>query len=76
MGIGPAALGRRPEMTNKPRTWTITDAHGVRRDVTLAQFLAEHEAHKAAAKPIADAWRSGDIKATEQAQTTYRKRFA
>jgi hypothetical protein len=56
------------------RTFEITDANG-KRHVTLAQFRAEVDARAAAAAPIMNAWRRGDLKACGQAQATMRKRF-
>jgi hypothetical protein len=43
------------------RTWQITEQDGTKRTVTLAQFRATIDERKAAAQPIADAWRNGDI---------------
>lgn len=57
------------------RTWEITDANG-KRSVTLAQFRAEVDARKAAAAPIMDAWRRGDINGCAKAQAAMRKQFA
>lgn len=51
------------------RTWKIADIDGSnRREVTLAQFRAELDARKAAAAPIMDAWRSGDLNGVAKAQ--------
>jgi hypothetical protein len=52
------------------RTWIVNG-----RKVTLAQFRADIDARKAAAQPIADAWRAGDIAACEAAQKQMRKQF-
>ena len=57
------------------RTWKITDAKGTRQ-VTLAQFRAEIEARKVAAKPIMDAFRRGDLKGCGDAQESMRRQFA
>jgi hypothetical protein len=56
------------------RTWKITDVKGTRM-VTLAEFRAEIEARKAAAAPIMDAWRKGDMHGVQSAQAEMRKRF-
>lgn len=58
------------------KTWEITAPDGTKRTVTLAEFRAIIEERKTAAKPIADAWKRGDIQATADAQTAFRKRFA
>ena len=58
------------------RTWTIKDADGTERTVTLAQFRAMIDERKAAAAPIMDAARRGDIAGFASAQTSFRKRFA
>ena len=58
------------------RTWEISDINGKnKRMVTLAEFRADIEARKAAAAPIMAAFRRGDLKACEAAQTAMRKRF-
>jgi hypothetical protein len=59
-----------------PRTWEIGDIDGKnKRRVTLAQYRAELNARKAAVKPIADAFRSGDLEACGRAQAAMHKRF-
>lgn len=59
------------------RTWEIADIDGSnRRRVTLAEFMASHEARKAAAKPIMDAVRRGDLAGVATAQAAMRKRLA
>jgi hypothetical protein len=63
-------------MTSQTRTWEITEEDGTKRMVTLAQFRAIIDERKAATKPIADAWRNGDLEACTQAQAAFRKRFA
>jgi hypothetical protein len=50
------------------RTWIVNG-----REVTLAQFRAEHAERIAAVKPVADAWRRGDIIACGEAQAQVRK---
>lgn len=55
------------------RTWEISDADGNKRTVTLAQFRAEVDARKVLAKPIADAWRRGDLAACAKAQAAMRE---
>lgn len=58
------------------RTWTITDINGKNpRTVTLAQYMAAHNARKAAANPIMDAFRRGDLAACGVAQEAMRKQF-
>lgn len=58
------------------QTWTITDLDGSNpRVVTLAQFRADIDARKLAAKPISDAWRRGDLAGVETAQNAVRKQF-
>jgi len=57
------------------RTWKITDADGSnRRRVTLAEFRADMDARKAAAKPIMDAWMRGDKAGVLAAQAAMRSR--
>lgn len=56
------------------QTWEIEDGYGKRR-VTLAQFKAEMAARRAAAKPIMDAFRRGDLEGCAKAQADMRKRF-
>jgi hypothetical protein len=59
------------------RTWEISDIDGKnKRTVTLAQFRAEIDERKAMTAPIMAAFRRGDLKACEAAQTAMRKRFA
>lgn len=56
------------------RTYEISDIDGSnKRRVTLAQFLAEHEARKAMCRPIMAAWKRGDMAGVEKAQAAYRK---
>jgi len=55
------------------RTFEIVDLDGSnRRTVTLAEFLAEHEARKAMAAPIMAAWRRGDMNGVASAQAAMR----
>lgn len=56
------------------KTYEITDERGTRR-VTLAEFRAELDARKAAARPIMDAFRRGDLEACGKAQASMRERF-
>ena len=56
------------------RTFEITDERGTRR-ITLAQFRAELDARQAAAMPIMDAFRRGDLKACGEAQAAMRAQF-
>jgi hypothetical protein len=60
---------------NQNGTYLGNQRHRWSRTVTLAQFRAEIDARKAAAAPIMDAWRRGDLKACEVAQAAMRKRF-
>jgi hypothetical protein len=56
------------------QTWEIEDAGGKRR-VTLAQFRAELDARRAAAKPIMDALLRNDLAGCAQAQASFRAKF-
>lgn len=56
-------------------TYEIRDIDGKSpHRVTLAQFRADMGALRAAAKPISDAWRRGDIRGVEAAQKAFRAR--
>lgn len=56
------------------RTFTISDIDGKnRRTVTLAQFRAELDAAHAAAAPVAEALRRGDLNACAKAQEECRR---
>jgi hypothetical protein len=46
------------------------------RAVVLAKFRADLDARKAAAAPIMDAWRRGDIRGCEDAQSAMRRKFS
>jgi hypothetical protein len=62
-----------PETGQMKRTWEISDLDGTnKRRVTLDQFRAELAARAAMTKPIADAWRRGDLAACEAAQRNMR----
>lgn len=55
------------------RTWTIRDLDGSNeRVVTLAEFKAIIAERSAAAKPISDALRRGDMGAVKAAQDAFR----
>lgn len=73
--ISARILISRDEETDMDRTFEIEDAAG-KRTVTIAQFRAEMDARNAEAKKISDAWRAGNIKATEAAQRAFRVKFA
>lgn len=56
--------------------YTISDIDGRNpRQVTLAEFMADHEARKAAAAPIMAAVRRGDLAAVAMAQASMRNQF-
>jgi len=58
------------------RTYEISDIDGSnKRTVTLAQFKAAHEARKAAAAPIMEAIRRGDLAGAAKAQAAMRAKF-
>lgn len=57
------------------RTFEIEDARGKRR-VTLAEFLAEHNARKADAKKVSDAVHRGDLDGCARAQADMRAKWS
>lgn len=54
------------------RTWTITDADGNPRTVTLAQFRAELDARAAMCRPIKAAFMRNDKQGVADAQAAMR----